>query len=91
MSGDDLQRRWAITRDHLAQARAALPSVDMTARHRSEFEEYLDHNELELAMDVLADAAEAGSPTAEFWRALSRAALGMNLQERADLFLRRVV
>lgn len=92
MSSDELRRSWNITREHLAQARRELRPQEGASRPLvRDFEEYLEHNELELAMEALAQSGEVGSPTAEFWRALSRAAFEMGLRDRGDHFLRRCV
>ncbi len=87
---DDLRRSWGVTREHLAKARGELSSAAQVLVS-GDFEHYLDHNELELAMDVLVAAGEAGPATAEFWRALSRAAFNMGRTDQGDRFLRRVV
>jgi predicted Zn-dependent protease len=86
---EELTRSWEITRGHLAEARAALvdPRSDDSALR--EYEDYLGHNELELAMDCLMEAGEVCKATPEFWQALARAAANMGLHDRADEFLRR--
>jgi hypothetical protein len=87
---DDLRRSWGVTREHLAKARGELSSATPPLVS-GDFDHYLDHNELELAMGVLVAAGEAGPTTAEFWRALSRAAFNMGLTDQGDHFLRRAV
>ena len=87
MNRGDLERSWDITRRHLARARAELGRVSGVAQYAaSEFEDYLNHNELELAMDLLEAAGDGNASTAEFWRALSQAAANMGLHDRADHF-----
>ena len=51
--------------------------------------EYLDHNELELALDALAEVGVARQAASEFWLALVEAAREMGLHERADQLNRR--
>jgi hypothetical protein len=48
----------------------------------AQFEEFLDHNELELAWDVLAEVAEHSAVPAEGWRKLARAATLMRLPDK---------
>ena len=71
-----LRESWARTSEYLRSARALLPP-----KGAGQFEEYLAHNELELALDEL-EAAGEGRP-AEFWRHLLAAAENMGLAEHA--------
>lgn len=62
-------KHWKQTEEYLRQAAAALPVEDTT-----QVLEYLDHNELGLALEDLAAIAEAkGIVTAEFWRPMAKA------------------
>jgi hypothetical protein len=49
---------------------------------RERFQEWLDHNELELALDDLADIGLANRAAACFWRELSAAAKNMGLDQK---------
>ena len=49
----------------------------------SEYEEFLSHNELELACDRLESYAENHTASKEFWVALRDAATKMELPDRA--------
>jgi hypothetical protein len=55
-----------------------------------EFEEFLSHNELELAWDALAATAERAGASVGFWRRLARAAALMGLGEKQELADRHV-
>ena len=50
------------------------------------FEEYLSHNELELAMDELDRFGQSHDCPGGFWRSLERAADTMKLQDKAREF-----
>jgi hypothetical protein len=68
---------------------AALSSVDLGEqgrRHAQEARESLEHNELELAIDSLAEAADQSVVPDAFWDALEAAASNMKLQDRATDF-----
>jgi hypothetical protein len=52
----------------------------------SGYDKFLEHNELELAMDELFGLGVTNHPAAEFWRHLKRAAENMGLSERAGEF-----
>jgi len=54
-----------------------------------EFQEYLDHNELELAMDELDRIGQQHDCRGGFWRNLERAATAMKLSERTKEFRQR--
>ena len=55
-----------------------------------EFEEFLEHNELELAWDALAGLAEHYSAPAECWRLLAHAASVMGLKGKQETAARRM-
>lgn len=62
-------KHWKQTEEYLRQAAAALPSEET-----AQVLEYLDHNELGLALEDMAAIAESkGIVTAEFWRPLAKA------------------
>ena len=84
MSDAKLVKSWKITATLLERARHALP-----LRHEQErapllaqYSEFLEHNELELAFDVLEELGHLMSARGEFWRDLERAAENMGLVDR---------
>jgi hypothetical protein len=54
-----------------------------------EFDEFLEHNELELAWDALADSAARSEATAECWHKLAQAAKLMRLPAKESLAAQR--
>jgi hypothetical protein len=56
----------------------------------AQYQDYLEHNELELALDELADVGVANSPPVEFWRKLCQAAENMELTEHVAKFERKL-
>ena len=79
----DLRELWTLIRADLARARNTLP--DQAASHEAvvQYEEYLNHNELELACDRLEACAQGQKVSKEFWLALGDAAVRMQLPDRA--------
>lgn len=72
---------WGRTRTHLAAARSYL-----TGEHEADlitFQEYLDHNELELAFDCLVNIGGERDLPLSFWQDLDRAAREMRLYSAA--------
>src|SRR5262249_5139442 len=87
----ELWKRWKISETLLKRAHAALPSPDTKAEGRfraleKEFLEYLDHNEHELALDMLEEMGDLVTPRGGFWKDLIRAAENMNLLNRIPDF-----
>ena len=81
-----LEKRWAVTRERLAEAFQLLQSVrsDTEAmRCYASYRDVLDHNELELALDALEHLAESSALPAAVWEAFAVAAESMDLTERA--------
>jgi hypothetical protein len=80
---DDLLKLWARVEGHL---RAAVSTVEVDASTRRLTEEFLDHNELGLAFQILVGAlAESGvTPPPEAQSHLEAAATEMGLQDDAD-------
>lgn len=84
-----LERSWRITREHLEAARNQLPANLASGAEGAtvaDYEHYLEHNELELALDELADIGYTNAPPPEFWRSLIRAAENMSLNDRISLY-----
>ncbi len=86
MASDDLLQSWKRTEGFLLDARSHLSEVAeaISADELRKFEEYLQHNELELALDMLEEAF-LKSAKFETWRVLelmALAATSMGLFER---------
>ncbi|MGY3449771.1 hypothetical protein [Bradyrhizobium sp. USDA 4353] len=87
MVSPELAARWTMVRALLGRAQAALPApplrhVQACAKLYGDFAEYLEHNELELALDTLMELGHLTSPHGGFWRDLERAAETMGLNNR---------
>jgi hypothetical protein len=81
---DRLVQSWERTRGHLSRAWAELPSG-----HSSDLDyyyEFLDHNELGLAMEVLAEVGVKRGCSGAVWLALSDAATEMKMQQESHKF-----
>jgi hypothetical protein len=75
----DLREAWERTRAHLSRASSLAGSHGLDA-----FQDYLDHNELQLAADVLDDLGnERGDLPRAFWEALAYAYENMQLEPSA--------
>lgn len=78
MGKRDLEPSWERTTAHLEAARRLLrPEADGLR----DFADYLAHNELGLAFEVLAQIGEAENARSTFWDALAAAAAEMNLSD----------
>ncbi|MBC9877178.1 hypothetical protein G8O24_07435 [Bradyrhizobium sp. INPA01-394B] len=80
-------KRWKITETVLERARNALPASPAaneheTARLLEQYREFLEHNELGLALDALEELGHLLSAQGGFWRDLERAAENMGLSDR---------
>jgi hypothetical protein len=93
MARAELEKSWGITVRYLEAARAlisanAAPGPD--GGTLAQYQNFLEHNELELALDELADVGVANAPSADFWRKLCRAAQNMGLTEHVAKFERKL-
>ena len=79
---EELEQYWARTRQLLNEAVAFVPVNDY--QMLKQYSDYLDHNELELAMDELVSVGEEKKYTAEFFKPLRTAAVIMGLTGRAN-------
>lgn len=91
MMTPELWKRWKVTEAHLRSAQRALPEPPTEiagefGRLQSEFSSFLDHNELELALDMLQQLGEMVSCPGGFWRDLERAAESMSLTNKMSYF-----
>jgi hypothetical protein len=94
MSNPDLKASWSQTREYLSRARQALPrgaGPTVSSGSLGEYEHYLGHNELELALECLVEAAQESEAPSLAWVALADAADSMKLTERAEKLRRRAV
>jgi hypothetical protein len=83
----ELIARWKATTALLRRARHALPAPlppheQAYAGLSAQLEEYLEHNELGLALDTLMELGHLATPRGGFWRDLERAAEMMDMMER---------
>jgi len=84
----DLPKLWAQIRADLERARNTLPNDAADEHAISQYEDFLVHNELELACDMLESYAATHAVSKEFWFALRDAAEKMELHERARRYER---
>ena len=90
----ELWKRWKVTERHLEHARGLLPpaSPDVAGEYErllTEYRSYLEHNELELALDTLQDLGDLVACCGGYWRNLERAAESMQLRERIQYLHQR--
>ena len=86
MNRDELERSWRITRSHLATARSLIPDIIPPSDEGyslTRYDDWLLHNELELAFDELEGLGEENDFGHEFWKALLAAAENMGLEKHA--------
>ena len=83
---DEPHSVWERTRDSLARAWALLPPPATAEDGLAWYHEFLDSNELELALEALADLGRARGAPDGFWTELAYAASSMGLDERAAAF-----
>jgi len=87
MSDPELVKSWKVTETLLERARHALPDAPVDHEQAciallAQYREFLEHNELELALDVLEELGHLISARGGFWRDLERAAENMGLLDR---------
>ena len=86
MVSDELQKSWARTTVFLRDARSHISEAGegICSDEIAEFEEYLAHNELELALDMLDAVVEKSKiETPQMVEIMAKAALSMGLSERS--------
>ena len=84
-------KRWKISETLLKRAHQVLPHPEKKEEEQfcaleKEFFEYLEHNEHELALDMLQELGELVLPCSGFWQDLIRAAENMGLSSRTPYF-----
>lgn len=85
----DLKESWAITKRHLETGVSLLPEnvhSDPEAGSVERFKDYIEHNELELALDELEGLGEANPCGPSFWKELLVAAETMQLSKQAERY-----
>jgi predicted Zn-dependent protease len=83
------EARSALATSHSASASSPV-SVGVLTGTLGELDELLDHNELELAWDTLAEVAERSGAQRDFWQKLAQAAGLMQLGAKRDKALARI-
>ena len=91
MTDPALFKRWKVSEALLKRAHAALPHPEKKDEEQfraleGEFIEYLEHNEHELALDMVQQLGELVLPRGGFWKDLIRAAEYMELSQRVPYF-----
>lgn len=89
----ELEESWTRTRSHLGQALALLPAnlVESVEGGRlDQYLEWIEHNELGLALDELEGLGEINPVSRQFWAFLLSAALEMKLDEHVTRMARRM-
>ncbi len=94
MTPPEQWKRWKVTEAHLEHARGLLPpaSPGVEAQYDrllSDYRSYLDHNELELALDMLQELGVLVPCRGGYWRNLERVAESMELQDRIPYLRQR--
>lgn len=99
MNDSELQKRWNLVRQKLESARGYLPErpIENSGGHSDRdlgtldaFQEHLDHNEFELALDQIEALGTLNRCSADFWRILEKAAQSMHLNSRSARLRRRL-
>jgi hypothetical protein len=75
----DLPKLWTLVGADLVRARSTLPDEAASNKVICMYQDFLDHNELELACDMLEDYSKDHQVCREFWLALHDAATKMQL------------
>jgi hypothetical protein len=80
-------KSWNITETLLKRARQALPDAPTDQEQECaallvQYQEFLEHDELGLALDILEELGHLISARGGFWRDLERAAENMGLLDR---------
>ena len=83
----DLRQHWAAVEQRLRAARDALIA---STTDLAQFEEYLQHNELELALDELEALAERELASPAFWSEMQHAADAIELHGHAARYRLRL-
>ena len=82
MPDAELIKSWKVTETLLGSARRALPEDQECVSLLTQYHEFIEHNELELAFDILEEIGHLTSVRGGFWKDLERAAENMGLTDR---------
>lgn len=82
---NSLHHSWKITNDYLEAAYKLLPNA-IESEAIKNYIEFIENNELELAMNTLDDLGCFFNASNEFWFQLEQAAINMGLSDSADKF-----
>ena len=86
INAEQWAKHWKIIEVQLNQAAQFLTEPDrfrLEERELSQYHDYVDNNEFELAMDELAEIAREFGGKSGFWRRLKKPAMQMNLPDKA--------
>lgn len=86
MASPEQLELWTKIAADLRRALATLPLEAANDASVRDYQDFLDHNELELACDMLESYADGHAVTREFWLALRDASTKMQLHDRAMHF-----
>ena len=91
LSDAQLRKSRKTTATLLERAKRALPSPSKVQEEQyvallAQYKEFLDHSELELALDELAELSNLVPCRGGFWRDLARAAESMGLRAKMSEF-----
>jgi len=87
MADSKLLAQWKITENWLREAESRLiVTSELDNANLTKFEDYLSHNELELALYELVEAARESPQSHRFWDAMCQAAGSMSLDELRNAF-----
>ena len=83
MASHELIELWKTIDADLRRARETMPAHAGSESVVRDYQEFLDHNELELACDMLEAYSEKHPVSRAFWLALRDASVKMQLHDRA--------
>lgn len=83
----EIRKHWKVVEVQLRQASEFLQepeSFSIPERELQDYEDYIDHNEFELAIDELSHLAKKFGCKSGFWRRLKKPAIQMGLTIKAE-------
>ncbi len=90
MADAKLRELWDAVRNDFNRAAALLPPIARTmGEQQARLDEWLDHNELELALHELEAIGQESAAPQSFWLMLQSAAERMGLEEDAAEYAKR--
>lgn len=87
MNNEHLRKHWKIVEVQLKQASEFLYESErfsVEERDLEDYENYIDNNDFELALDELSYLAKEYGCKSGFWRRLQKPALQMGLKEKVE-------